>query len=553
MKKLDREIRKCEVCGKEFECIVTASKTNCSRECSFKNPNKIIKRRKTCLEKYGVDNVAKADIVKKKGKQTKLERYGDENYGCYGSDSFNKSILKKYGEKNYNNREKAKKTCLEKYGVDNTFKSEEIKDKIKDSLLEKYGVEYISQNENIKEKKKKTCLKNYGVDNPNKSEIIKKQTKQVKLQKYGDENYTNREKSKKTCLDKYGVEYVSQINSVKDKLLTAFYDKILTDGRLNGLKPLFTRNDYTGVNSTKKYKVQCEICDTIFDSNLNYNRVLKCPSCYKWSSIGETEIYNYLTTIIPGINIERKIRKLIYPFEIDLYLPDYKIAIEFNGLYWHSELNGKDSNYHLNKTELCEKKGIQLIHIFEDEWLNNCDNTKNKLKNILDIIDMSIDAELCEIKEINIQKLNNAIELGLFYNNELISNMIFIHKEEEDEYELLQYNTKFKFDDGGMKLFLYFLNEYNPMKVISYVDRRWNTFIKETIYDRLNFKLILSTKPTYWYIINRARECKSNYDISKLKDKLNAFDPELTEWENMQLNGYDRIWDCGNFKYAYIR
>ena len=87
--------------------------------------------------------------------------------------------------------------------------------------------------------------------------------------------------------------------------------------------------------------------------------------------------------------------------EIDIYIPEIKLGIEFNGLYWHSEEGGKDSKYHLNKTELCESNGIKLIHIFEDEWLYKKNIVKSRLKNILGLTENKIYARKCEIKEIS--------------------------------------------------------------------------------------------------------------------------------------------------------
>ena len=92
--------------------------------------------------------------------------------------------------KNYNgcikcSKLKAIQTNLERYGVENPFQSEKIKNKIKQKNLERYGVENPSQSSEIKQKKIETSLKNYGVENPTQSEIIKQKSKQTNLEKYG--------------------------------------------------------------------------------------------------------------------------------------------------------------------------------------------------------------------------------------------------------------------------------------------------------------------------------------------------------------------------------
>lgn len=96
-----------------------------------------------------------------------------------------------------------------------------------------------------------------------------------------------------------------------------------------------------------------------------------CTVCNPIGSFNETvwqaEVASFLRE--KDIFFIEKDRKILKGLELDFYLPDLKIAIELDGLYWHS-IKFKDPKYHLNKTEQCEAQGIQLIHIFEDEWVN---------------------------------------------------------------------------------------------------------------------------------------------------------------------------------------
>ena len=171
-------------------------------------------------------------------------------------------------------------------------------------------------------------------------------------------------------------------------------------------------------------------------------------------------------------------KHLIYPYELDIFSPKYNIAIEYDGLYWHNEKN-VDMNYHLMKTELCENKGIQLIHIFEDEWTDKQDIVKSRLKSIFGVIDNRIYARKCEIKEVshNESKLfleknhiqgnvNSKYRYGLYYNNELVSLMTFGNmrkslgsKTKNECYELLRFCNKLNTSviGGASKLFKHFI------------------------------------------------------------------------------------------------
>ena len=94
----------------------------------------------------------------------------------------------------------------------------------------------------------------------------------------------------------------------------------------------------------------------------------------------EISLINFLND--NKINFIHSTRNIIKPLELDIYLPELQLAFEFNGLYWHNELY-KDKNYHLNKTEKCLEKGIQLMHIWENDLLYKQDIVKSMILNKL--------------------------------------------------------------------------------------------------------------------------------------------------------------------------
>lgn len=518
--------------------------------------------------------------------------------------------------------ETIKDKMIEQYGVDNYFKTNEFKEYIEEYNLDKYGVKHITQVEEIKEKSKKTKLKKYGDEHYNNRE----KEKQTKLEKYGNPAYCNVnqiietnlkrynansftsteegkekvkstvqnkygkeynstlqvpeviEKIEQTNLKKYGVKYPVQTKKVKRKIKLShhktFFKKLLKSERLNNkYEPLFTSNDYNGINND--YKFKCKSCNNIIISHLNNGKVPRCFTCepiqYQQK---ENEFYNFLLSIIKNDVIIRNDKSILESNkEIDFYLPDHNLAIEFNGLYWHSELGGKkDKEYHLNKTKGCENKGIQLIHIFEDEWDNNSSIIKNKIRHILNKSDKrKIYARKCIIKEISAKQKNDFlnknhiqsedrsnIKLGLFYEDELVSVMTFSKprlalgntNKGKGIFELSRYATSHHVMGGFGKLFSHSIKSYDINEVFTYADRRWST--KNNIYEKIGFNLDHITSPNYWYLKKyQSREHRFKYRKSELEDKLEIFDPNLTEWENMQLNGFDRIWDCGHYKYIF--
>jgi hypothetical protein len=292
-----------------------------------------------------------------------------------------------------------------------------------------------------------------------------------------------------------------------------------------------------------------------------------------WTSRGELEIMKFIKDL--GINVEKgRNRKLINGKEIDLVMPDHKICIEYDGLYYHTEKMGKTSRYHLDKTIECHKIGYDLIHIFEDEWILKKPLIKNKLKHLLNINDgIKIGGRNVKISKISsglkskfldenhIQgNDNSSIKYGSFYNGELVGVMTFnesrnMTKTIKNEFELSRFAIKQNYIISGLasKFLKIFINEYSPESIISFADRRWSPNEKNNLYEKIGFKLSDIIPPKYYYYnskINRYKRFhKFGFGKNSLKQKYPYLDFTKSEKELMTELGFDRIWDCGLFKY----
>lgn len=280
---------------------------------------------------------------------------------------------------------------------------------------------------------------------------------------------------------------------------------------------------------------------------------------------------NLIRDFLDKYNIQYECnRKLLIGKEIDILIPSLKIGIEVNGLFWHSEWNGKkDKNYHLNKTVECNKQGYDLIHIFEDELHYHADIVLAKLAHILHLNEHlpKIKARQCEIIEISSQIAQtflgrfhiqgfakSTIHLGCVYQNQLIGVMSF--KRTNHFWELTRFATDYNYiyQGVGSKLFKYFVRKYNPQKVVSFADRRWTMNKNRNLYTILGFKLKTITQPDYRYYNCKIDKYKRFHKMNFRKQKLNkkyGLPLSLTESEMVKKLGYDRIWDCGLFKYVW--
>lgn len=331
----------------------------------------------------------------------------------------------------------------------------------------------------------------------------------------------------------------------------------------------------THPNANVRVKFSCNVCgstEELPSETLKYrhrefgNSCAQCCQITPNSSQAENSIANFISQM--NINVIRNTKDIIPPKEIDIWLPDYKLGIEYCGLYWHSESRSKDKNYHNFKLEQCRNFGYRLITIFEDEWLQRPEIVKSRLRNLLGVGITRIGARNCKIVEITNKMArdfcnNNHIQgagkssysLGLYLNNKLVSVMSFSglspakgSKPKKDHWELSRFCSLINHNitGGASRLFKHFIKYKSPQQVISYSDNRWNT---GDLYQKLGFDYAGLTPLNYWYI-DYANICRIHrYALRKNKnDKI-----ELTEWENRQLQGWDRIWDCGNTKWVWSR
>lgn len=462
-----------------------------------------------------------------------------------------------------NSKNKSKQTCLEKYGVENVFQSEGVKKKIKETNQLKFGKESYVQTDEYKKRYQEYCRSNYGVDNLFQAKEIKDKIKQTNINKYGKSSYTQtddyKRKTVETNLKRYNVTYKIQQHIKNRELLTESYIKsnFIKDGffLIQECAEFF---NLTFDALQKRYKKQFNI--------LVPNKQYKLKA--------QLEVYNYIKSIYSG-KVELNTRQIISPLELDIYIPDKKLAIEFDGLMFHSygvsnesmfnNASDEDSKCHLRKTDACQEKGIQLLHIFENEWLTKKDIWKSVIKNKLGLIMNKIYARKCEIRQVqNSEKetfLNtnhlqgscqSSINLGLYYNNELVSLMTFGKSRFNKEYkiELLRFCNKLNtvVVGGASKLLSYFRKHYND-KIISYANRRWSN---GDLYQKLGFSLLREAVPNYYYFKEHDNILHNRLEFQKhhLKSKLESFNKSLSETQNMYNNGYRKIYDCGNYVYV---
>lgn len=156
-------------------------------------------------------------------------------------------------------------------------------------------------------------------------------------------------------------------------------------------EPMFTLEEYLGATAAKTMLRWKHVkCGSVFESKYYIGRHDVCPFCtlkHKKRSYAEEDLHEAVVDILQGtghvVLAKSGLNVSLMPnYEFDLLVPDLKVAIEYNGMFWHSTV-AKGFGYHLHKTKWCEDHGWRLVHIWEDEWLGQRDKTIGLLKMVL--------------------------------------------------------------------------------------------------------------------------------------------------------------------------
>jgi hypothetical protein len=323
----------------------------------------------------------------------------------------------------------------------------------------------------------------------------------------------------------------------------------------------YSKVDYQGINS--KIIIICKEHGKFIQRAGNHLNGNKCPRCNKIKQISsqEIKIRDFLDSI--GIQYIANDKQKIFPKELDIFIPEYNLAIEINGIYWHSD-KFKDEKYHINKLTDCENAGIQLLQFYDTEIDNKFDIVTSMIKNKLGKTENKIFARRCEIKHVDKQTsksfqesnhiqgyVPSSIELGLFYNDELVLLTTFGKPRfnKNYEYELLRLCTKQNYSVvGGFSKILKFFKQNYSSSIISYACRKYSV---GNVYEKTGFTFIENSKPSYVYTKDNIVLSRYQCQKHKLKNLLGSeFDCNLTEKENMIKAGYHKVFDCGNKVYV---
>jgi hypothetical protein len=421
--------------------------------------------------------------------------------------------------------EKRKATNIEKYGCVAPSNNPEIREKIEVKNLEVYGVRHAVQREDVKAKAAASNIERYGVANVFDNPEIQAGIRATIKSKY------NRSSPAQIHMSDYAVASLAN----KDWL----YDQHITQQKnLTEIAVLL------GLSATSK-----TVADWCHRHGIEIQKYIV--------SGPEKDIVKYLEDDLKLV-VETSDRKTIAPLELDIYIPTQKLAIEYCGLYWHSEIY-KKSNYHKMKLDKCREVGIRLITIFEDEWLEKPEIVKNRLSHILkDSKIPRIAGRDCQVTKGKFKAfvetnhtqgyVNSKVEYALVHQGQVVAMMSFGSPRFNKNYqwELLRFVSSANVMGGASKLLAAFVADHKPQTILSYCDLRWGT---GGLYEKLGFVKTGESEPACHYTLNQRRY--SRFGLTKKHLVAKGHDASKPASQIIEELGYLKIYDCGHGTYVW--
>ena len=540
-------VQLCPYCGRPMNYNVNAGGYRLCKDCKYKKiketkikENSYVKAVETTKrrnqEQYGVDWYYQTGEFKQKAKETCKRKYGTEYH--QQSDCSKRKISESV-QKTYKNN------------------ADSIKAKAINTNKIRYGTEWYQQTGEYKQRFKETCLEKYGVESPSMLPEIQEKSRKNLQQHYPDHSVII-EKIKETNQERFGAEWYqcSELFKGRNKdqaqhILGDKYEVLEVNGR-----------DWT---------VKHKSCGKVFSTaaSVYYNRCVRskielCPHCYPYmenSSSSEKMLLDFVHSIYNGEIVENT-RAIIHPYELNIYIPEKNIAIEYNGLYWHSE-QYVPSTYHKMKSDICKERGVHLIHVFEDDWLYKREIVQSVIKNFLGCGHQTIIyARKCEVREVNNQDTQVFLQenhmlgrmmmishsIGLYYEGCLVSLMAFrCTSKEKKVVELSRYAIKrdYNIKGGAERIFKHFLKMYGSLysKVKTFND---NGVFKGTVHYRLGFQHTGTNAPNFMYYDKKLGIRVSKQSLRKIRKSYKVKE----EFE--EKDRYYRVYNAGNDTCEYI-
>jgi len=430
------------------------------------------------------------------------------------------------------------------------------------SNLEKYGTDQYLSSTEAHSRIKNTNLEKYGRSRPH---------------PWGSEQFMVH------MLNKYGVDHSMKLHGARERVSREIIERNVLSGKTEAtIRANEARRNVECMNPHLALDVNRDLlehvqltwkhleCGKSYDCSISDGLITTCPHCTSSASILELSLRTLVAELLPHDELIFNARNIIQGgLELGIYIPARRLALEFNGIYWHSSLKNHNKFYHLNKSEACAQRGIRLIHIWEDHFLQHPHTVRSVIANACGL-SQRMGARATRVVSIKSSDANKflkqnhlagyvrcSVNMGLMVNEELVAVMSFGKRRfmrwDSSHWEIYRFATKagLNIAGGASKLFKAFVKAHSPASVTSFADISLGG---GDVYLRIGMMEEQSTLPAYFWANTQFPNRLSR--VATQKHKLpallgEAYDVALSEEGNMRRLGWFKLWDCGNRKFVW--
>lgn len=487
----------------------------------------------------------KSPITANKRQQTNKILYNAGSWAQSeeGRRIISEKLLNRSDEEKQLANEKSQATNFERYGVTHYSKTQEYLERRTATVLEQTGGLYTNWFQDVN-RIKESNLKAYGVDHYNKTAEGRRRlsvNNGMKRPEIAWKSLVNR------MLKRYkNHPFATALLTRDEGIIRAYIDSTMAD---NGFVHRQELARHLSISYSYLNNVMRRF--NMHDMYLNHG---------KGKSYKEKEVYDFVVSL--GVKAINSDRTLLNGIEIDIVCPDQKLGIEFDGMYYHSVLNGKDRDYHVDKTNKMEELGYRLLHIFESEWDDPVkqDIWKSIIRAKLGIHDHRVYARKCSLVQVDSKiarqfftenHLAGFIPAqhyhGLQYNDQIVSMISFgPSRFAKNENEIYRFASLKGYSVIGA--FGKFVSNLKLHEYVSFADRRFSG--PDCVYSKFfSQRKIL---PPTWHgmeVGSYDPKHRLNFTKQKLMATIPNYDESRSAIDNMLDNGYNMIYDCGNWKF----
>ena len=520
--------------------------------------------------RHGGKLFVETEEFKRKSRETQFAEYGTwYSASEEGRARYREIMMGKHGVPEYFQSDefkgKSRATMFDTRGVENISQTREWRDKVAGTSMEKYGVAHFTQSPEVKAKAVATNIERYGVSNFAQTLAWYEKFTETSMANWGvphpAQSKEVQEKKDATNIERYGALSYMQSDEYRNRMMEKYFKMLDLYGC-----------ELVGRPSSESVTYRCSKCGQEMTEQIQLvkdriaHEVTPCTCCHPKDaivSLEESELCKFVESL--GVKVDHYDRDFLGKYGADIVVESAKVIIEYDGVYWHSELY-KDSGYHLEKKLLAEDKGYRLVHIFSDEWVYSRKIVEARLRYLFGCPGMEkVYARDCEVKEIapavyrefldgnHIQgSVNSRWAYGLYHGERLVSVMTFgMGRFDSGKVELLRFCSENGVSVPGAagKLFRHFVDGHPEVgEILTYADMRWS--VGDAFYTKLGFTLDSMSAPGYYIVDGDRRYNRMNYQRHKIAG---PGDEGKTEHDITLERGLYRIYDCGQYKYVWKR